>query len=142
LIQNIWYTLYGVLYIWFFIANTWTHLHTLLALDYVFRFIENLIFTWPAPKFAIDFLSSKLPTSTSIGLSTSRKIGYSNSQQVMSSERYNKEERIEYNSSGSGNNQLNTIAKNSSSAALEDDQRLTRTANGAYDSRVTIVTRS
>ncbi|GAN04635.1 hypothetical protein MAM1_0069d04096 [Mucor ambiguus] len=64
---------------------------TALGVDYALRFVENLLYTWPPPKTVIDYLSSKLP-STSINLST-RKSGTN----IMSSEQYNVEENVEYN---------------------------------------------
>lgn len=75
--------------------NTWDAFPTLLALDYALRFIENLLYTWPPPKFAIDYLSTKLPNST-IHLSTRRTGESSTANQVMSSEKYNKEVDVEF----------------------------------------------
>lgn len=66
----------------------------MLALDYALRFIENLLYTWPPPIYVIDYFSSKLPN-TAISLST-RGDSPHKSNQVMSSERYNKEPNIEY----------------------------------------------
>ncbi|KAG2229925.1 hypothetical protein INT48_008306 [Thamnidium elegans] len=100
LIQNIWYFLYGVIYIWFFVMNTWDAFPTLLALDYALRFIENLLYTWPPPKWAIDYLSAKLPN-TSVQLSTRKTGESSTANHAMSSERYNKEDDVEYGNSPS-----------------------------------------
>lgn len=80
--------------------NTWDAFPTLLALDYALRFVENLLYTWPPPKWAIDYLSAKLPN-TSVQLSTRRTGESSTANNVMSSERYNKEDDVEYGESPS-----------------------------------------
>jgi hypothetical protein len=105
--------------------NSWDYFQTLLALDYAFRFIENLLYTWPPPRFVVDYLSSKLPN-TSINLSTRKTTtvgGDSNNQHVMSSERYNKEEHVEYGD-------------------IEEPTADQKSVISHYGSRVTIVTRS
>lgn len=89
MIQNIWYMIYAVLYIWFFAMNSWNSFSTLLSIDYVLRFVENLLYTWPPPRNVIGYLSSKLPGS-SIHLSTRKS-----TSQGISSERYNMQEDVE-----------------------------------------------
>ncbi|CAO3625201.1 unnamed protein product [Mucor fragilis] len=121
-IQNLWYCIYGVLYVWFFVMNSWNYFSTLLAIDYALRFVENLLYTWPPPKIVIDYLSSKLP-STSINLST-RKSGTN----IMSSEQYNVEENIEYDNA----KDLTDIDHRPPSE---------HTVHSSYGSKVTIVTR-
>ncbi|CEP17464.1 hypothetical protein [Parasitella parasitica] len=78
--------------------NSWDYFSTLLGLDYVFRFIQNLLYTWPPPKVVITYFTAKLPRS-SISLST-RKSGV----RAMSSERYNEEEDIEYDNGKDASN--------------------------------------
>lgn len=124
MIQNVWYTLYGAVYVWFFVMNSWEYFQSLLAIDYVMRSVENLLYTWSPPKPVIDYLSSKLPN-TSINLSTRKPTAAGHG---MSSERYNKEEHIDYKGD----------IENPSS----EDQRSTNGSIHDYDSRVTIVTRS
>lgn len=125
--QNIWYTCYGALYVWFFVMNSWDYFATLLGIDYAMRFIDNVVYTWPPPKFIIDQLSSRLPNS-SMGMST-RKSSNNHSTlpptNGMSSERYNKEENVEYG--------------NSNDLATPSEQRSVHSND--YGSKVTIVTR-
>ncbi|KAI8141719.1 hypothetical protein BJV82DRAFT_160385 [Fennellomyces sp. T-0311] len=59
-IDGIWYSLYGVLYVWFFAVNTWDQFNNMLAADYTMRFVLCLMFTWPPPKWIIDCVSSQL----------------------------------------------------------------------------------
>lgn len=101
--------------------NSWSYFNTLLAMDYVLRFIENLLYTWPPPRAAIDYLSSKLP-STSMNLST-RKSG-----NVMSSEQYNVEANVEYD------NKIDLTN-------LETRAPSEHTVHSSYGSKVTIVTK-
>ncbi|KAI8388056.1 uncharacterized protein BYT42DRAFT_482594, partial [Radiomyces spectabilis] len=60
IIQFIWYSIYGVLYIWFFAANSWTYFNAMLVFDYVLRFLLCLMYTWPPPNRPIDFMTRKL----------------------------------------------------------------------------------
>ncbi|KAI8381401.1 uncharacterized protein BYT42DRAFT_566389 [Radiomyces spectabilis] len=89
-IQGIWFTLYGALYLWFIISNTWSFFRIMLAFDYVFRFILCLMFTWPPPKRIIQYMTSHLSTSAAEESTNrgSRKTTASCSHN-MSSERYN-----------------------------------------------------
>jgi hypothetical protein len=77
--------------------NSWSYFSTLLALDYALRFVENLMYTWPPPRFVIGYVTSKLPNSSSNDSSATRKSS-NNTIHGMYSERYN-EERVQYQDS-------------------------------------------
>lgn len=130
MVQNTWYTIYGVLYVWFFIANSWDYFPTLLGFDYLLRFIEILIYTWPPPKTIIDSMTSRLPNSAndSSGRKTSNNDSTSTPTNFMSSERYNKEENTEYN------------VGNACELTVRSEQPSVH-SNNDYGSKVTIVTR-
>lgn len=106
--------------------NSWDYFATLLGIDYAMRFIDNVAYTWPPPKFIIDSLSSRLPNS-SMGMSTRKSSNNIDSSPTngMSSERYNKEETVEYG--------------NTSELATPSEQRSVHSND--YGSKVTIVTR-
>ncbi|KAI7856721.1 hypothetical protein BDC45DRAFT_502144 [Circinella umbellata] len=59
-IQSMWYSLYGVLYFWFFAVNTWDQFQNMLACDYPMRFVLCLMFTFSPPAWIIDCMSSQL----------------------------------------------------------------------------------
>lgn len=107
--------------------NSWSYFSTLLAFDYAMRFVENLMYTWPPPKFAINYLSSKLPNS-SMDASVTRNSS-NNATHAFSSERYNEEELIEYRD----NKELQVITTTHAPSEYS--------LNSRYGSKVTIVSK-
>ncbi|CAO3617833.1 unnamed protein product [Mucor hiemalis] len=59
LIQMVWYSVYGLLYIWFFSINSWDYFTVLLVFDYAARFVLCLMFTWSPPKLVIEYMSGR-----------------------------------------------------------------------------------
>lgn len=76
--------------------NSWNYFSTLLAFDYVLRFIENLLYTWPPPSKLIDYLSIKL-SSTSIQMKYMSSEQYNNTTDIENVEPYSKD-NITYDS--------------------------------------------
>lgn len=110
--------IYGALYVWFFAVNSWSYFRTLLSIDYVLRFIENLLYTWPPPRNVIGYLSSKLPGS-SFQLSTRKS-----TNQAISSERYNMQPDVE-------------IQQEDKDLEMADTQQ----THSSFGSKVTIITK-
>ncbi|CDS10002.1 hypothetical protein LRAMOSA02679 [Lichtheimia ramosa] len=60
-LETSWSTVYGTIYLWFFIVNTWEwYFDIMLLMDYAMRFILCLMNAWPPPQQVIDTLSSHL----------------------------------------------------------------------------------
>ncbi|KAI9271944.1 hypothetical protein BDA99DRAFT_308823 [Phascolomyces articulosus] len=69
-IQSLWYSLYGILYFWFFAINTWDQFQNMLACDYPMRFVLCLMFTFSPPAWIIDCMSSHLSSHHRSNLNT------------------------------------------------------------------------
>jgi hypothetical protein len=99
----------------------------MLGFDYALRYVEIVIYTWPPPKWVIASMTSRLPNSA---MSTGKKSSNNTSSptnNAMSSERYNKEENVEYGTDGC-------------ELTVRSEQRSVNSHN-EYGSKVTIVTR-
>ncbi|KAI9489598.1 hypothetical protein BDB00DRAFT_770390 [Zychaea mexicana] len=93
-IQSLWYSLYGVLYFWFFGVNTWDQFTNMLAVDYPMRFLLCLIFTFSPPSWIIDCMSSHLSSHNQANLNTtpgtlSQNIPDTYMPTLLNDERYN-----------------------------------------------------
>ncbi|KAI8985301.1 hypothetical protein BDB01DRAFT_78400 [Pilobolus umbonatus] len=58
-IQLLWYTVYGIVYVWFF-CKTWEHFITLLVMDYSLRFVLCVMFMWAPPTCVIECMAKKI----------------------------------------------------------------------------------
>ncbi|EIE85496.1 hypothetical protein RO3G_10206 [Rhizopus delemar RA 99-880] len=96
--QCTFYIIQVVLYIWFISSSNWDYFTTLLAIDYVIRYIQYLFYIWPPPQYLIDYLGTKL-FSASVHSSVEiidRPTNKCNT--FLSSERYTKATHVDYES--------------------------------------------